>query len=95
MTGIIMREVRKKRLSNKELFGRLNNIESINEIYNRRCLNWFEKQANTPAAKSDKSIIIITQKLSRRQVYCDLHLKAHYTSVHDYILSSNDNIIFR
>ena len=46
-------EVREKRLTNKQLRERLDDIESFDEIYNGCCLNWFEKLANMPATESE------------------------------------------
>ena len=53
MTGTKCNEIREKRLTNKQLRKRLDNIESFDEIYNRRCLNWFIKLANMPATESE------------------------------------------
>ena len=51
-TGTKWSDIREKRLTNKQLSERLDNIESFNEIYNRRCLNWFIKLAVMPATES-------------------------------------------
>ena len=42
MTWTRWREIREKHLTNKQLRESLVNIESVDDIYNRRCLNWFE-----------------------------------------------------
>ena len=46
-------EIREKRLTNKQLHERLDNIESFDEVYNCCCLNWFIKLANMPATESE------------------------------------------
>ena len=56
MTGTRWSEIREKRLTNKQLRERLDNIESFDEIYNRRCLNWFVKLANMPATESENRL---------------------------------------
>ena len=45
-------DIREKHLTNKQLHERLDNIESFDEIYNHRCLNWFVKLAIMPATES-------------------------------------------
>ena len=49
-------DIREKRLTHKQLRERLDNIESFDEIYNHRCLNWFIKLANMPATESDNRL---------------------------------------
>ena len=51
--GTNTREIRAKRLMNKELHEQLDKVEYVDEIYNRRCLNRFEKLANMPATESE------------------------------------------
>ena len=58
MTGITWSEIREKCLTNKRLHERLDNIESFNEIYIRRCLNWFVKLANMTSTESENSLVL-------------------------------------
>ena len=56
MTGTKWSDIREKRLTNKQLHEHLDNIESFDEIYNHRCLNWFMKLAIMPATKSENPL---------------------------------------
>ena len=56
MTGTKWSEIREKCLTNKQLCERLDNIESFDEIYNHRCLNWFIKLAVMPATESENRL---------------------------------------
>ena len=49
------RDKGEKRLANKQLRERLDNIESSDEIYNRRCLNLFENLENMPATEYQRT----------------------------------------
>ena len=49
-------EIREKRLTNKQLRERLDNIESIDEICNHRCLNWIVKLAVMPTTESENRL---------------------------------------
>ena len=46
MTGTKWIDIREKSLTNKQLRKCLDSIESYDEIYNHRYLNWFIKLAN-------------------------------------------------
>ena len=56
MTGTKWRDLREKRITNKQPCERLDNIESFDEIYNPRCLNWFTKLTIMPATESENLI---------------------------------------
>ena len=56
MTGTKWSDIREKRITNKQLRERLDNIESFDEIYNHRCLNWFIKLAVMPATESENRL---------------------------------------
>ena len=53
MTGTKWSDIRKKPITNKQLRERLDTIESFDEIYNHRCLNWNIKLAVMPATESE------------------------------------------
>ena len=56
MTGTKWRDLREKRITNKQPCERLDNIESFDEIYNHRCLNWFTKLTIMPATESENRL---------------------------------------
>ena len=54
MIGTKWSDTREKLLTNKQLRECLDNIESFDETYNRRCLNWFIKLAIMPAIQNQR-----------------------------------------
>ena len=56
MTGTKWRDLREKRITNKQPCERLDNIESFDEIYDHHCLNWFIKLAIMPATESENCL---------------------------------------
>jgi len=61
MTGTKWKEVREKRITNKSLREKLDNIDSFDEIHASRCFNWLENLADMPATISNSRLPAPTQ----------------------------------
>ena len=56
MTGTKWRDIREKRITKKQIHERLDNIESFDEIYDHRCIDWFIKLTGMPVTESENRL---------------------------------------